>query len=62
MAARVAGTEKRVTLSLTGDEAKALVKAVEGDPSLHGKVKEAVESVAWQSDRVTGWVPPDQRK
>jgi hypothetical protein len=62
MAARVAGTEKMVTLSLTAEEAKALVEAAEADPRLHAKVKEAVEAVPWKSERVEGWIPPEQRK
>ncbi len=61
MAARVAGSEKRVSISLTAEEAKALTEAVKADPKLHAKVREAVEAVPWKSDRVEGWVPPDQR-
>lgn len=62
IAARVAGAEKRVSVSLTAEEAKKLVELVKGDPGIHGKVKEAVDAVPWRTDRVEGWVPPDQRK
>lgn len=62
MAARVAGPEKRVTLSLTAEEAKALVEAAKADPALQAKVREAVEAVPWKSERVHGWVPPENRK
>lgn len=62
MAARVAGTEKRVSVSLTAEEAKKLVDLVKSDAGLHGKVKEAVESVPWKTDRIEGWILPGQRK